>query len=344
MTYQRPAGGDALRLHLNERIDGCSPAVLRAIHALSPQDLAVYPDYDAVTADVAAHFAVPTESVLVTNGLDEGLLVAAQAARLRAGGPFDAIVIEPAFEMYAIWIAAVGARLISVPSGPDFAFPGESALDAVSDATGLIYVCDPNNPSGQPVPDDALAALARRAPGAIVLVDEAYADFSGRTVIGRLLRQHPNLVVGRTFAKAHGLAGLRAGALVASPGTVDRLRPFVPPYSLNVCAAVALRAALSDRGHVERYLVESQASRALIHRTCRALGLRSWPSEANFVLLKAGPRAKELVAFARGRGVLIRDRSETPGCAGCVRITAGRLTDTEQAMRCLEAFYAPRAD
>jgi histidinol-phosphate aminotransferase len=175
-----------------------------------------------------------------------------------------------------------------------------------------------------------------------VLVDEAYAEFSGRTLIGPALDRHRNLVVGRTFAKAHGLAALRIGALIAHPDTLAPFRRTLPPFSVNICAVRALEAALGDRTHLDGYVRQSNESRRLIYATCTRLGLRFWHSEANFVLVEVGSDSAAVVAAVAAHGVLIKDRSHQPGCAGCVRITAGIVAHTELCLTALEAALASR--
>jgi histidinol-phosphate aminotransferase len=247
---------------------------------------------------------------------------------------------EPAFEMYAACAHAAGLPVARIAPGPDLAFPLTELLSTIREGAGLIYLTDPNNPTGLPIPPDAIETVAVAAPGAIVLVDEAYADFSGRTAIGPLLDRRRNVVVGRTFAKAHGLAALRAGALVAHPDTLERLRALQPPFSLNVCAVRALEAALDDRAYLDWYVSQAKASRQTIYDFCGRHGLRAWPSEGNFVLVRVGGDVPGLVKAMAARGIAIRDRSAAPGCAGCVRITAGVLAHTR---RCLEALEEIRA-
>jgi len=174
-----------------------------------------------------------------------------------------------------------------------------------------------------------------------VFVDEAYADFSGRTAIP-LLDRYRNVVVGRTFAKAYGLAALRAGALVAHPDTLALFRRLLPPYSLNIAAVRALEAALRDRAYLDWYVGESLQSRQLIYDFCRRAGLAWWPSEANFVLVRVGDEVAGLVDALAQRGIFIRDKSKSPGCAGCVRITAGVAAHTRSCLAAMEDILASR--
>lgn len=342
MTYTpAPPTGEGLRLHLNENTAGCSPAVLAALHAIERTDTSFYPDYSAITAKVERWLGVPAGWLQLTNGLDEGLHVTAQAAA-RGSTNASAVIVEPAFEMYAACAEAAGLREVHIPPEPDFLFPLDAILAATDADTRLIYLTDPNNPTGLGIPAGAVERIAAKAPQALVLVDEAYAEFSGRTCIGPLLDRHRNLVVGRTFAKAHGLAALRAGAIVAHPDTLARIRRLLPPYSLNICAVRALDAALDDRAYLGWYVEQCVTSRELIYGFCRARGLEYWLSEANFVLLRVGEQAPVIASAMASRGVFIRDRSQSPGCAGCIRITAGVAEHTRACLTALEDVLAPR--
>ena len=333
-----------LRLHLNENTAGCSPAVLDAIRSIAREDVGFYPDYRAMTAAAAAYFGVPPDWVLLSNGLDEGLHLAAQTASRTApaGTGAHALIIEPAFEMYAHCAEAVGLDVARVLSGPNLAFPDEALLDALGPATRIVYVTDPNNPTGLGLADDLVERIAQRAPQALVCVDEAYGEFSGRTCIGSVLEGR-RVVVGRTFAKAFGLAGVRVGALVAHPSTLAPIRALAPPFSVNAVAVRALQAALEDRAYLDWYCDQSAVSRQLLYEFCRAHDWPYWPSEANFVLMRPGAAASAIVEALAGVGILIRDKSNAPGCEGCIRITAGVVEHTRRCLDALEVCLAARA-
>ena len=330
---------NGLRLHLNESTLGCSPAVIEALRSLTTEDVAYYPDYSAATDACASYLGVATDNVLLTNGLDEGILaVSVMALRgATASDPHEAIVVVPAFDMFAASADAAGGRVVEVRLTDDFGFPLAEVLTAVTGRTRIIYITDPNNPTGQSVPAGAVQRIAAAAPHAFIFVDEAYAEFRGDIHVSRtLLNECPNVIVGRTFAKAHGLAAIRAGALVAAPSVLEELRRVVPPYSLNVGAAVALPAALGDRDHLDRYLRDVRASRDLLYETLDRLGVRYWRSDANFVLARFGERCASVVEALRERRIYVRDRSTAPGCAGCVRITTGVLQHTMRAAEAIE--------
>ncbi|MGH9374162.1 MAG: aminotransferase class I/II-fold pyridoxal phosphate-dependent enzyme, partial [Vicinamibacterales bacterium] len=166
--------------------------------------------------------------------------------------------------------------------------------------------------------------------------DEAYADFSGETMMEAAASGLiPNLIVGRTFAKAYGLAGLRVGALV---GTAERLAPMrraVLPYTLNAFAAAALPAAFADTAYYDWYIAEVRESKALVYSVLSANGVRFWPSDGNFVLACFGDDLARVIARLAERGIIVRDRSKDPGCFGCARITTGVLEHTRRLVAAL---------
>src|SRR5499425_1711331 len=208
-----------LRLHQNENTGGCSPRVLEALTRLTRQNLAFYPPYAEATEACARHLGVTADRVMLVNGLDEGIMSASIAyLRPQAGGGIvpEAVVPEPAFEIFRFDTAVAGGRLVQVMPKPDFVFALDEVLAAITPATRVVFVTNPNNPTGISMPLDAIGAIAGRVPpGAVVFVDEAYADFAGRTFIPRL-PAFPNVIVGRTFSKAYGLAGLRIGCLIGA--------------------------------------------------------------------------------------------------------------------------------
>lgn len=339
-----PAGG--LRLHLNENTAGCSPRVIEALASLTREDAAFYPDYDTVVAATAARLAVPADHIVLTNGLDDGILALAVAAfrNSAASNPDDAIVVVPAFDMYAACTDAVGGRIVEVQLNGDFSFPLDRVIATSGPRTKAIFVTNPHNPTGVEIAVDDLFTIAAAAQQALVFVDEAYIDFGGRSVLAdpRFAR-HENIVVGRTFAKAYGLAGLRAGAVIASRPTLAAIRRTVPPYTLNVCSAAAIPAAFADVEYYDWYVGQVRESRALMYATLDRLGVPYWPSAANFVLARFGPDVARIVAGLARRNVAVRDRSRDPGCDGCARLTTGVVDHTRLLVAALEEVWCERA-
>jgi histidinol-phosphate aminotransferase len=337
--YRRPASREGLRLHLNENTAGCSPRVIEVLRGLTREQAAFYPDYDGAADAVARRLAVQTGNVLLTNGLDEGIFLTALVG-LRGSTPalpYDAIVVEPAFDMYAACVDSIGGRVIHVPPQSDFFFPLDRVMGAITERTRVIFLTNPNNPTGVSIARESVLSVARAAPNALVLLDEAYADFSGESLIHEAVSAAaPNLVIGRTFAKAYGLAGLRIGALVATPQTLAPMRRAVLPYTINAFAAIALPAALEDEDYYEWYLSEVRESKRLLYAVLARNGVRFWPSDGNFVLASFGGDLAATIGRLAERGIMIRDRSGDPGCSGCARITAGVLEHTRRLVAALE--------
>jgi histidinol-phosphate aminotransferase len=230
----------------------------------------------------------------------------------------------------------VGGRPVAVMPRPDFSFPLELVLAAITPRTRVVFLTNPNNPTGVSMPLDAVRTIAAAVPPeAIVFVDEAYAEFSGTTFIPHL-PSYPNVIVGRTFSKAFGLAGLRIGCLVGAADRLDPIRLTIPVYSVNIAAAVAVRAALDDQSYVDEYVRQVAESKALLYAACDRLGLKYWLSGANFVLVSVGDGIASLVQGASDRGIYLRDRSTEPGCAGCVRIGTGVVAHTRRCITVME--------
>ena len=276
--------------------------------------------------------------LLLTNGLDEGILAASLAAvRFRGRLALEALVVVPAFDMQAACADIAGARVVEVPLRNDFAFPVDEVVGTVSDATAIVFLTTPNNPTGISVPFDDIFRIAAAAPAATIFVDEAYADFSGVTLLSDArVWEYPNIVVGRTFAKAYGMAALRCGAVVGMPETLAPISRVLPPYSLNVAAAAGLRAALADTAYYDWYLAQTRESKRLLYRALERLSVPYWTSDANFVLARFGDDTRRVCAGLLAKGIYVRDRSNNHGCQGCVRITSGVVAHTQACIDALE--------
>jgi histidinol-phosphate aminotransferase len=330
--YHPPLGGrSGLRLDFNENTAGCSPRVLAKLHALDPEALAKYPEREPVERAVADHLGLTPEQTLLTNGVDEAIHLLCEAYI----EPDDEVLVPvPTFSMYEIYAAAAGAKVISVPAGSDFRFPAQALLQQLTPRTRIIAVANPNNPTGAVADQAMLVKLAATTPQAALLVDEAYFDFYGHSLIP-CIKEIPNLFVARTFSKAYGMAGLRAGVLVGRAEQMRMVRRVASPYNVNAAALACLPVALSDRHYVDDYVVQVRRGREQLERELRGLGIKYWPSQANFVLLLVGEKREAFVQAMRTRGILVRDRHGDPGCAGCVRITVGTDEQTETAIGAL---------
>jgi histidinol-phosphate aminotransferase len=324
-AYRPPlAGRQGLRLDFNESTIGCSPRVLARLRSLDADALARYPEREPVEAQVADFLGLAAARVLLTNGVDEAIHLLC-ATYLEPGD--EAIVVVPTFAMYAIFARVENASLVQVPAGENFSFPLEQLVARIGARTRLIAVANPNNPTGMAVDCEILLRLARAAPRAAVLVDEAYFEFHGETVI-HLPTWPENIFVARTFSKAFGLAGLRIGILAGGAPQMEMVRRVASPYNVNAAALAVLPEALRDQKYVEDYVAEVQQGRGTLEQELKLCGLHYWPSHANFVLVRIGPAYSEFIQALRRRGILVRDRNYDPGCEGCVRLTVGSMEHT----------------
>jgi len=336
-VYRPPlAGRQGLRLDFNESTIGCSPRVLARLRSLDAEALARYPEREPVEREVAASLGLDAAQVLLTNGVDEAIHLLC-STYLDPGD--EAIVVAPTFAMYSLFAEAEGARVVQVLAGEHFSFPLEDVLSRINPRTRLIAVANPNNPTGTAVQCEALLRIVEAAPRAAVLVDEAYFEFHGETILdsGPL---PDNLFVARTFSKAYGLAGLRIGTLAGVAEQIAMVRRVASPYNVNAVALAVLPEALADQAYVQRYVAEVQRGRVSLEQELGTLGLRYWPSRANFVLVRIGPAHAEFVHALRTRGILVRDRSTDPGCEGCVRLTVGSQEHTRTLIAALREVVA----
>jgi histidinol-phosphate aminotransferase len=339
--YHPPLGcRDALRLDFNENTLACSPKVREALGRISTGDLTRYPERAPVEALMAAHLGLAPEQVALTNGVDEAIHVLFETF-LEEGD--ELLLPVPTYTMYEVYSSATDACVVPVLAGDDLQFPFERLLEAITPRTKIIAIANPNSPSGSVATREQLVEIARRAPHALLLVDEAYFHFHGETVVDLLKAAPglpsnlpnppslPNLIVARTFSKAYGLAGLRLGLLAGPVELMRWIKRVLSPYSVNSLALACLPPALEDVAYLDGYVAEVLAARTEFEAALDQAGLHRWPSRANFVLVEIGARHKEFTHLMGAAGVLVRDRSSDPGCEGRVRITIGTREQMRQA-------------
>jgi histidinol-phosphate aminotransferase len=330
--YHPPLGDrSGLRLDFNENTVACSPRVLETLGEISRAELTMYPERQRVERLAAEHLNLQPAEVLLTNGVDEAIHVLCQTY-LGAG---DEILLPvPTYSMYGVYASATDARLIEVQANDSFEFPLKALLANVTPATKVIAIANPNSPTGKAVSRPELLQVIEAAPHSMVFIDEAYFHFYGQTLLD-LVGNASNVIVARTFSKAYGLAGLRLGLLAASEETMQWLRRVISPYSVNSLALACLPAALDDQTYVDGYVNEILAARSEFAAALENMGVRFWPSQANFILVYIGRLHDEFCQAMRARGILVRDRSTDPGCNGCVRVTVGHR---DQMRRAVEAM------
>jgi histidinol-phosphate aminotransferase len=335
--YSPPTAGRAgkLRLDFNENTVGASPRVVEALRKLLDGDrLAVYPEYGEPRAALARYFGVSPDQLLLTNGTDEAIQV---LLNTYVDDGDEVVLLRPSYAMYRFYAELAGAALREIPyRDEDLAFPAGELLEAIGPSTRAVLIANPNNPTGTGATRAELETILQKAPNAAVLIDEAYYEFSGVTLLDRLA-DYPNLFVSRTFSKVFGLAALRLGCLFSQPQNIGFLHKAQSPYSVNQLAALAAAKAVEDDSDVRDYVAEVLAARRLLCQELDRLGIPYHPSQANFVLIRAGERALQIRDRLRALGILVRDRSyELPGC---VRVTVGTRAQMRRFLDALQEVW-----
>jgi histidinol-phosphate aminotransferase len=283
------------------------PASARAAMAAAMGDLGRYPDSNgfALKAALGARFGVPAEWITLGNGSNDILELAA-AAFLAPGR--SCVYAQYSFAVYPLATQARGARAIVVPAR-DFGHDLDAMLAAICADTRLMYVANPNNPTGTFIAAPAMERFLARVPGNVVVVlDEAYNEYlppADRFDSTAWVQRFPNLLVSRTFSKAYGLAGLRVGYGLAQPELTDLLNRVRQPFNVNALAQAAALAALGDQAFLQQSYELNRAGLQELESAFTRLGLAYVPSRANFVLVKVGPAARVYQELLK-RGVIVR--------------------------------------
>ncbi|MBE7519391.1 MAG: histidinol-phosphate transaminase [Thermoflexaceae bacterium] len=324
--------GQLVKLDANENLYGVIPEVREAI-AAAP--LHIYPDpgQGALREAIAGYAGVGPGQVVAGAGADDLIDVV-----IRLVGPEAVVIATPTFGMYGFLAKITRSRVVESPRGPGFAPDLDDIERAVGAGARIVFLASPNNPTGNLLSHGEIGRLC--AMDALIVVDEAYIEFSGHSATP-LLAKHGNLVILRTFSKWAGLAGLRVGYSLSHPGLASRMMAIKQPYNVNVAADVAARAALEHRGRIfetVRCIVEER------ERMARLVGELGWltplPSSANFVLFEVkGRSAAGVSAALRRRGVLVR-YYDRPDLQNYIRISAGRPEDTGRLLAALRAVEA----
>jgi len=294
------------------------------------------PQPRALIERLAGLYRVAADALLVGRGSDEAIDLLVRSF-CRAGE--DAVVAcTPTFGMYAVAARIQGARLLDVPlrASEGFALDVSGVLARCTPAVKLVFLCSPNNPTGNLLSEAAILAIADAlAARALVVVDEAYIEFAGRESLAQQVRRRPQLAVLRTLSKAHGLAGARCGALIADPEVIALLRKVIAPYAIPQLALEALLALLEPpqlaamRERIALVRAERERMRAALARLPGVTHV--WPSDANFLLAQFTD-ATAALERARAARLLVRDTRAYPGLPHALRITVGTVAQNEQLL------------
>jgi len=326
--------GGKMRLDFNENTVGCPPQVIRALRrALDPEMMTRYPEYDQGRRTLAEYFRVKPKEMLLANGTDDALKMVCDTFV----DPGDTLLVPaPTFPVYEFFNNVAGGKTLRIRYDEQFRLPTDEFVATLKkQKVRWVALANPNNPTGTQIPKSALKAILLAAPDTVVLVDEAYQDFSGQTILP-WIRRYPNLIVTRTFSKAFGLAALRMGCLFANPQLIDSLQRGQNPFAVNSLALLCACIAIRYDAQVRKYAETIRANRAGFCRWLDAREIPYVPSSANFVLTRVGEHAPEIARKLRDKKILVRDWSYDPHLKGYLRFTIGSRTQTRRLMAELE--------
>lgn len=309
-----------LKLDSNESTIAPSPAVVTAImRYLEEGPVNWYPDVNSqrLTEALVEYTEISADAILTFNGSDHALET---IARTYLSQGSHVMQLSPTYDHFRVYVESCCSQIDLLRELPEEALFNQ-VENLLRDNTRIIYIVNPNNPTGFHTPRSVIERLLRTYPQILILVDEAYFEFSGFTVAS-LVQKYNNLIVTRSFSKAFGLAGLRCGYLLAHPDRCAEISKIRVGKNINAIAQIAATAALRDLAHMHRYVDDVLSVKLRLLDQMRSLGLDCRNTPANYILVKVH-QPKAVVAFLKEHHIYIRDRSEISGVEGCVRITIG---------------------
>ena len=323
-----------------DEFEGMAPVMLDAnensLGSVGPDDFSRYPDphQRAIKADLAKLKGVAPDQIFLGNGSDEAIDL---LVRLTCTPGQDSLVIcPPTYGMYEVAANLNDVRVERLPLTSDFQLPANAAAVLAASRAKLVFLCSPNNPTGNLLAQEAIETILANFRG-LVIVDEAYADFAASPSWTSRLAEFPRLVVMQTFSKAWGLAGLRLGVAYASPALVGYLNKIKPPYNISAATQQHALAALANAPQLSAMRTELLQGRAWLGQHLAQLPIvaQIYPSDANFLLVRFHLDATAVYDALSRRGIVVRNRTSQPGCAGCLRLTVGTTAENTQLVQAL---------
>ncbi len=332
-AYTPPLDGrrdyEGMLLDFNERSHSPTEEVHQALASM--ENLHRYPEYERLSVRLASYAKVEPEQVMITNGSNQAIDVIFRTFTEKGD---QVIIPSPSFAMFRQAAQIVGNRIVEpLYVQTDAAFPLQEVLDAADKATRLVVICNPNNPTGTLLSLKDIKAIAEHAPRAVIMVDEAYFEFSNLTAVG-LIAQYPNIIVTRTFSKAFGLAALRLGYVIATKEHIQEMLKVRGPYAVNMAAHDAALVALENSGETRDYVQEViTKAKPLVEGFFAEQNIPFYQSAANFILFRP-PESQAVYEKLADKGILVRPQSGA-NIAGTLRLSIGTV---EQMKQFVEAY------
>lgn len=332
-----------VKLASNENPFGCSEKVLFTMNQ-SPSFFALYPDGYAseLRSVLAGHLSIQEDQLIFGNGSDE---IIQMISRALLSPETNTVMAAPTFPQYRHNAVVEGAEIREIPL-----VEGEHDLDgmlaAIDEKTAVVWVCSPNNPTGNYINESALLSFLKKVPqDVLVVLDEAYYEYVTAEDYCNtldLIRSYENLIVLRTFSKIYGLASLRVGYGIASPQTIKALEPVREPFNVNKFAQAAAAAAIEDQNFIEECRRKNREGLEQFYAFCEEHGLSYYPSQGNFILINFNADSDEVFQFLLEKGYIVRS-GKALGFQGYVRVTVGSKEQNEGVLTAMDQYLAKQA-
>lgn len=282
---------------------------------------------------------VPVKNIFLGNGSDEAIDILFRA--FCNPGVDNVITLPPTYGMYEVSANINDVEVRKIPLKSDYQLNVEAIAEAIDDHTKIIFICSPNNPTGNSIDRQDIETIIANFNG-LVVIDEAYINYSRQKTFIQELTEYSNLVILQTLSKAWGLAGLRVGMAFASEELIEVFNKVKPPYNINEASQELALEALQNVDQVNNWIKETVAERnKLIEELSQcALVIKIYPSDANFVLVKT-TNPKAIYSYLVSLGIIVRDRSKVELCDGCLRITIGTPQENIELLNALKTFQDP---
>lgn len=303
-----------------------------------PENYNRYPDplQWQLKFELARIKGVPAENIFIGNGSDEVIDLAYRI--FCSPGKDNIIVCPPTYGMYEVSANINDVEVKRINLTPSFQLNVEGILTAVDESTKLIFICSPNNPTGNNMKRDDVELILNNFQG-VVIIDEAYINYSQQKSFIQELTEYPNLVVMQTLSKAWGLAALRVGLCYASMSIIDLFNKIKPPYNINDASQHLAKEALQQTSKVNSWIYRAVAAKDQMIKNLAVFSFVEtiYPSDANFILVKVTD-AERLYTYLASQEIVVRNRSHEPNCENCIRITIGTEEENEKLITSLQNF------
>jgi len=334
--YSPPTSGreNKLRLDFNENTIGCSPKVIQALRQVDANKLSVYPEYTKFMKKLASFLKINENELLLTNATDEAIQLVMNTFVEKGD---EVIIPVPTFAMFKFYASLAEAKIKEVLYEEDLTYPIDSIINSISSKTKIVILVNPNNPTGTAILEKDILQIIQKAQDndALVLVDEAYYEFYGKSCL-ELIRKYENVIITRTFSKAYGLAGMRIGYIVANSKTMGFLEKAGSPYSINSLAVIAAEAALEDYRYMNDYVREVNENKSFVENELARLGIKTYSSEANFLIANFGNLCESIYERLKQKDILVRNRTKDQLLKNCLRIGIGTKKQCNQFIKTLK--------